>query len=120
MKANVNHEFDGNFVVSKEPTCVTSGQKYAYCEYCKAFVYVDIDKTEHKDTNKDNKCDVCSAEIIVKDEAEGDSGNTGTETNKCTCNCHKSGIAKIFFNIVLFFQKLFGINKECVCGAAHY
>lgn len=38
----------------------------------------------------------------------------------CTCNCHKSGIVKFFFNIVLFFQRIFGKNKICVCGVKHY
>ena len=37
----------------------------------------------------------------------------------CSCNCHKTGIAKFFFNIINFFQKLFGNNKICACGAAH-
>lgn len=38
----------------------------------------------------------------------------------CSCNCHKSGISKFFFNIMLFFQKLFGNNKVCACGKNHY
>lgn len=37
----------------------------------------------------------------------------------CSCNCHKSGIAHFFFVIVNFFEKLFGNNKICACGAAH-
>lgn len=120
-KVEIDHEYDGSFVVSKEPTCTALGQKYAYCEYCKAFVYVDIAALGHKDVNKDNKCDKCGVELEPeKDEAEGDD-NTNTDTEKkCTCNCHKSGIAKIFFNIILFFQKFFKLNKECACGAAHY
>ena len=39
---------------------------------------------------------------------------------ECNCNCHKSGISKFFFDFILFFQRLFGANKECACGVAHY
>ncbi len=39
--------------------------------------------------------------------------------NECSCNCHKSGIAHFFFTIINFFQKLFGNNKVCACGAIH-
>lgn len=31
----------------------------------------------------------------------------------------KYGIAKFSCNIINFFQKLFGNNKICACGAAH-
>ncbi len=37
----------------------------------------------------------------------------------CDCKCHQGGIAGFFFKIVLFFQKLFGNNLECFCGAKH-
>lgn len=43
--------------------------------------------------------------------------NSGSD---CSCNCHKSGIAKFFFNIILFFQRIFGMNQECACGDMHY
>lgn len=41
------------------------------------------------------------------------------EADECRCNCHATGIKKIIFSIINFFQKLFGINRVCVCGAAH-
>ena len=37
----------------------------------------------------------------------------------CECKCHQGGIAGFFFKIVLFFQKLFGNNLVCECGAEH-
>lgn len=37
----------------------------------------------------------------------------------CECKCHQGGIAGFFFKIVLFFQKLFGNNLICECGAEH-
>ncbi|MBQ2775517.1 MAG: hypothetical protein IJF40_06510, partial [Clostridia bacterium] len=40
-------------------------------------------------------------------------------TPYCTCQCHQGGIAGFFYKIVLFFQKLFGMNKVCWCGIAH-
>ena len=41
---------------------------------------------------------------------------------KCSCNCHKTGIANFFWKIANFFNKLFKIkNKQmCACGVAHY
>ncbi len=42
------------------------------------------------------------------------------DTVECGCGCHKSGISKFFFNLILFFQMLFGSNQICDCGVAHY
>lgn len=42
------------------------------------------------------------------------------DTENCSCNCHKNGIAKFFFKLILFFQKIFRTNKECKCGMPHY
>lgn len=44
-----------------------------------------------------------------------------TDDNKteCSCFCHADGIKKFIFDVINFFQKLFGINKICACGAAH-
>lgn len=39
---------------------------------------------------------------------------------KCSCNCHKNSIISFFYRIILFFQKIFGKNKTCACGDAHY
>ena len=40
----------------------------------------------------------------------------GFETGDCECKCHTGNF---FFKIVLFFQKLFGMNKVCICGEKH-
>ncbi len=40
--------------------------------------------------------------------------------NDCSHMCHKSGIMGIFWKIIRFFQKLFGMNPVCECGVAHY
>jgi hypothetical protein len=41
------------------------------------------------------------------------------DTSRCDCDCHKDGFAKVMFSIINFFQKLFGSNKVCQCGAKH-
>lgn len=52
---------------------------------------------------------------VISDEAffVSDSGND------CSCGCHVTGIKNIIFRIINFFQKLFGLNKICACGAVH-
>ena len=58
--------------------------------------------------------------VIVE---ESEQVNTPTEKpieTNCSCNCHKGGIVGFFFKIINFFQKLFGMNKVCACGIAHY
>ena len=51
--------------------------------------------------------------IVDETEPENPSAN-------CSCACHKKGIAKLFFKIKLFFQKIFKKNKVCSCGVNHY
>lgn len=65
--------------------------------------------------------------VVLADESEGDTvtlkiNEKGSEdkTSDCPCGCHKSGIAKFFFKIGLFFQKIFKKNKNCKCGVLHY
>lgn len=49
-----------------------------------------------------------------------DCGEETEAVESCSCNCHKSGIVAFFWNIILFFQKLFRTNQTCDCGMAHY
>lgn len=66
----------------------------------------------HPDANNDHYCDVC-------DEYIG-SSDLSPEKN-CTCDCHSQfGIVAIFYKLKLFFWQLFGTNKTCACGVAHY
>ncbi len=39
---------------------------------------------------------------------------------ECSCMCHKTGFMGFIYKIVNFFWKLFGMNKTCSCGVAHY
>ncbi len=63
----------------------------------------------HVDENNDGKCDRC-----------GDAIEGFNPSATCKHICHKTGIARFFYKIALFFWKLFKINKECSCGIAHY
>ena len=93
------------------PTCTENGSKdvMVYCSVCDEEISretVTLEAIGHADNDGDGYCD--------KDNELLD------PTVECECNCHKSGITKFFFNFVLFFQKLFGLNKTCACGIAHY
>ena len=101
-------EVDENIV---SPDCTTAGSKdvVIYCSACEEEISretVEIDATGHADNDGDGYCDADN-ELLGP-------------TVECECNCHKSGISKIFFNFILFFQRIFGSNKVCDCGVAHY
>ncbi len=101
-------EVEENYVA---PICTENGSKdvVIYCSACDEEISretVILDASGHADNDGDGYCDVDN-ELL-------------DPTVECECNCHKSGISKIFFNFILFFQRLFGANKECACGVAHY
>ncbi len=43
-----------------------------------------------------------------------------TVTDPCTHVCHRDGFMGFLWSIVNFFNRIFGLNPFCVCGAAHY
>ena len=43
-----------------------------------------------------------------------------SKTENCSCNCHKNGLMGIIWKLLRFFYKIFGMNKICSCGVAHY
>ncbi len=93
------------------PTCTENGSKdiVIYCSVCDEEISREtetLDTTGHADNDGDGYCDADN-ELL-------------DPTVECECNCHKSGISKFFFNLILFFQKLFGSNEVCSCGVAHY
>ena len=93
------------------PTCTENGSKdiVVYCSVCDEEIDREtetIEATGHADNDGDGHCD-----------ADNELLDPSVE---CECNCHKSGISKFFFNLILFFQKLFGSNQVCDCGAFHY
>lgn len=43
-----------------------------------------------------------------------------SKTDNCSCNCHKGGFNGFIWKLLRIFYKLFGMNKTCACGMAHY
>ncbi len=93
------------------PTCSSNGSvdKVVYCSVCDEELGRETETIEmlgHTDNDGDGYCDIDNELLDLSVE--------------CDCNCHKSGISKFFFDFILFFQRLFGSNKACACGVAHY
>ena len=84
------------------------GDNDGICDICGEEIKpdTDCDKTGHVDSDKNGKCDTC--------------GDVMPEVKNCKCICHKGGIAKIFYKLFRFFWRIFGMNKSCECGVAHY
>ena len=88
--------------VLKQPTCVESGLEISSCMNC--------DYTETKN--------VLAKGHNYKEGVCADCGDKKIEN--CSCNCHKTGFMSFIWKILRFFYKLFGMNKVCGCGVAHY
>ncbi len=89
-----------------DATCTAEGKtEGSHCSVCNKVIKAQqtINKTNHSDSDKNGSCDKCGY-------------NMSTD---CSCNCHKGGISGFFFKLLNFFQKLFGQNKFCACGAKH-
>ena len=96
-------------------TGLTEGKKCSVCGTV-TLAQQTIAAKGHTDGNGDYKCDYnCGYEYEKPAEPEVPSD----PSENCSCNCHKGGIAGFFFRIINFFQKLFGMNKVCECGAKH-
>ena len=95
-------------VADKPATCTEDGERTESC-LCGETVITAEPATGHIDKDGDGVCDVCGEDL-----------GTHTPSENCSCNCHKSGFAGFIYKIMRFFWKLFGINKVCACGQAHY
>ena len=94
------------------PTCTESGlTDGSHCSVCNIVLVKQgvIPATGHNDSNSDGICDNC-----------GENLGTHTPSGNCTCICHKGGFMGFIYKIIRIFWKLFGTNKICACGAAHY
>ena len=91
------------------PTCTEQGYTTYTCECGDNYVDDYVDTTGHADNDNNGYCDICSETVEVENPSDN-----------CNCGCHQTGIKKIIYVIVLFFQHLFGLNKTCDCGIAHY
>ena len=125
LKEETPHDL-GEYSIYEAPSCTKKGRERACCEKCRTFIYRDIDVIAHVDANKNAKCDVCDAAMELpadpapENPAPEKPPVTEEPSAKCSCNCHATGLRGLFFSIILFFQRLLGINKECICGKAHY
>ena len=100
LPATGNH----NYVVtaSKAPTCVEAGYKEYNCSTCGGTKKDTIAATGVHSFDG-SECTVCDYDAA----------------DDCDCNCHAGGIKAFFFKFINFFQKHFGQNKVCSCGARH-
>ena len=99
-------------------TCTKTGlTEGKHCSVCDTIIVAQnvVDAKGHKDNNFDGKCDDCGISSSAPDMPDA----PDEPAKDCTCNCHKSGLAGLFFKIINFFQKLFGQNKVCTCGVKH-
>ena len=93
-------------------TCTESGfTAGVYCPDCKQYLggHEVIAAAGHHDANADGLCDNCGITMTKDDTGED-----------CTCICHKTGFMGFIWKILRFFYKIFGTNKVCACGEAHY
>lgn len=101
--SKLEHNVSDEWIVDKQPTCEEDGLRYKECTICHTILDEEtIAKKEHHFDN--GVCTECGDE----------------QENNCSCNCHKSGFIGFIWKILRFFYKLFGMNKVCGCGVAHY
>lgn len=95
------------------PTCretgLTEGKKCSVCGTVTVAQQI-IDKVDCVNNDGDDMCDYCEKDMPINE----------PDISECSCSCHKGGISGFFFKLILFFQRIFGMNKECKCGIAHY
>ncbi len=102
-KPGVSH----SFIKKTFPaTCLEEGFTVYECECTYGYYGQKLGITNHNDSDKNGKCDVCS---VITD-----------KTMFCDHICHKKGISGFFWKIMQFFWKLFKTNPICECGARHY
>ncbi len=85
-----------------DPTCETDGYTVYLCECDDSYNGDIIPATGH-----DYDGDICK-------------NCNKSKVDNCSCNCHKGGFSGLIWKILRIFYKLFGMNKICECGVAHY
>lgn len=104
-----------------DATCTEAGvTPYFYCTQCGYMVKPEtIRATGHSFVEQNHNggssvliCEYCY-QYKVGEEGEG--------AITCDCLCHNSdGIAQTVYKVISFFNKLFGREQFCECGAQHY
>jgi hypothetical protein len=134
------HDFS-DWYIDKTDTCIVNGIEKRYCLICNYVEIQDIPSIGHKlsewyevtpatcekaglEQRDCSECDYSETQEIPATDHDFDGSECKNcdydKADDCSCKCHKSGIAKIIFKIILIFQKIFKKNKECTCGVYHY
>ena len=130
-----------DIIKTVKSTCTEDGYTVYECPTCYGTKTVTLPAQGHcyytvfetpatcgKDGEKAIKCSICGDQPEIEIlPATGEHSFDGSEctvcdydaADDCDCNCHAGGIKAFFFKIINFFQKLFGQNKVCECGAKH-
>ena len=145
----LGHDWSGEWVVTKEPTCTRKGKETLKCTRCEKTQTRDIDALGHKvvvdpavpatctedGLTEGSHCERCgkvivAQEKVVKPHFDGDGDGKCDECGKeikhstdlnCNCICHKQyWLMKLVYKILRFFWKMFKIGHGCDCGAIHY
>ena len=119
VTVTANFETDTTTPVNGKTITVINGTANVSKAVTGAIVTIKADELEGKIFSH---WEVTNATVEDEDSAETyitvGNGNVTAEAvyDDCECKCHTGNF---FFKIILFFQKLFGQNKVCVCGAKH-
>ena len=110
----VQEKHDYDYLPHVDATCQNSGHTPSVvCNKCNEIIAggdIIPQEAECKDDDNNNYCDWCNKMINEPEDP----------TKDCSCNCHKTGISKFFFDFALFFQRIFGLNGVCKCGVRHW
>ncbi|MBQ5904988.1 MAG: hypothetical protein IIW88_03890, partial [Clostridia bacterium] len=130
VRDKLPHTFKKGWQTLIPATCTATGTSICICSECYAFESRIDAALGHTDEDNDNICDVCNEKFVAGEPDTPDipdtpdTPDTPDEPDKpeenCDCNCHEGGIAGFFFDLILFFQRIFGTNETCKCGEAHY
>lgn len=102
ITAMLTHSLGGWYTVTAA-TCKSSGVEQRDCSACDYSETQNVPVTGHNYNN--GVCTSCGDDL----------------TANCSCNCHAGGIKGLIFKLILFFQKLFRMNRICKgCGISHY
>ena len=145
----LGHDWSGEWVVTKEPTCTKKGTETLTCTRCDKTQTRTIDALGHHEVidpavpatctkpglSEGSHCDRCGEvlkeqETVIKPHRDADEDGKCDECGKeikhstdlnCNCICHKRfWLMRILYKVLLVFWKLFRIGKGCSCGAVHY
>ena len=97
-----SHKYEWSLI--REKSCTEDKVIFGKCMNCGDITINNEPASGHTDNNGDGICDVCVKEDVPF-------------VPVCSHSCHSGGF---FWKISVFFFKLFGINKYCECGVAHY